>query len=46
MKGRWEESKEEIRITTAVTYGWLTACQASRARHPVPRTVPRAHDLI
>lgn len=46
MKGRWEESKEEIRITTVVTYGWLTTCQASRTRHLIPRIVPRAHDLI
>ena len=41
MKGRWEESKEEIRITTVVTYDG-----SQHARHLVPGIVPRAHDLI
>ena len=38
---RWEESKEEIRITTVVTYDG-----SQHARHLVPGIVPRAHDLI
>ena len=37
MKGRWEESKEEIRITTVVTYRLLAY---------MPDIVLRAHDLI
>ena len=41
MKGRWEESKEEIRITSVVTYDG-----SQHARHLVPGIVPRAHDLI